>query len=233
MLKEGAGEDQANRAHRQADALRLDPQRRPAQTVSFADYVARMKEGQDKIYYVTADTFAAASNSPHLEIFRKKGIEVLLLSDRVDEWMLSYLREFDGKSLVSVAKGGWTWPSWPTRKKRSTGGSGRGLQAAGRAPAEDAGRPVKEVRVTLRGGFPACVVVGQNELSPHLLRMLKAAGRSANVKPVLEINPEHPLLARIRAAQDDEFDQWARLLLDRRCWPKAPRSPTRRPSSSA
>ena len=144
-----------------------------AQTVSFADYVARMKEGQDKIYYVTADTFAAASNSPHLEIFRKKGIEVLLLSDRVDEWMLSYLREFDGKSLVSVARAAWTWPSWPTRKKEAPGRSGRGLQAAGRAPAEDAGRPGQEVRVTLRlVDSPACVVVGQNELSPHLLRML-------------------------------------------------------------
>ena len=107
VLKEGAGEDQANQ-ERIAKLMRFASTHSgdQAQTVSFADYVARMKEGQDKIYYVTADTFAAASNSPHLEIFRKKGIEVLLLSDRVDEWMLSYLREFDGKSLVSVAKGG-------------------------------------------------------------------------------------------------------------------------------
>ena len=217
VLKEGAGEDQANQ-ERIAKLMRFASTHSgdQAQTVSFADYVARMKEGQDKIYYVTADTFAAASNSPHLEIFRKKGIEVLLLSDRVDEWMLSYLREFDGKSLVSVAKGGLDLAELADEEEKAPGRSGRGLQAAGRAPAEDAGRPGQgSARDAAPGGFPGCVVVGQNELSPHLLRMLKAAGQEApNVKPVLEINPEHPLLARIRAAQDDEFDQWARLLLD-------------------
>ena len=217
VLKEGAGEDQANQ-ERIAKLMRFASTHSgdQAQTVSFADYVARMKEGQDKIYYVTADTFAAASNSPHLEIFRKKGIEVLLLSDRVDEWMLSYLREFDGKSLVSVAKGGLDLAELADEEEKKhqaeVAEDFKPLVERLQKTLED---QVKEVRVTLRGGFPACVVVGQNELSPHLLRMLKAAGQEApNVKPVLEINPEHPLLARIRAAQDDEFDQWARLLLD-------------------
>ncbi|CUJ38255.1 molecular chaperone HtpG [Achromobacter sp. 2789STDY5608621] len=218
VLKEGAGEDHAN-LERIAKLMRFASTHTgdQAQTVSFADYVARMKEGQDKIYYVTADTFAAASNSPHLEIFRKKGIEVLLLSDRVDEWMLSYLREFDGKSLVSVAKGGLDLAELADEEEKKhqaeVAEDFKPLVERLQKTLED---QVKEVRVTLRlVDSPACVVVGQNELSPHLLRMLKAAGQEApNVKPVLEINPEHPLLARIRAADDGEFDQWARLLLD-------------------
>ena len=218
VLKEGAGEDHAN-LERIAKLMRFASTQTgdQAQTVSFADYVARMKEGQDKIYYVTADTFAAASNSPHREIFRKKGIEVLLLSDRVDEWMLSYLREFDGKSLVSVAKGGLDLAELADEEEKKhqaeVAEDFKPLVERLQKTLED---QVKEVRVTLRlVDSPACVVVGQNELSPHLLRMLKAAGQEApNVKPVLEINPEHPLLARIRAADDGEFDQWARLLLD-------------------
>ncbi len=218
VLKEGAGEDHAN-LERIAKLMRFASTHTgdQAQTVSFADYVGRMKEGQDKIYYVTADTFAAASNSPHLEIFRKKGIEVLLLSDRVDEWMLSYLREFDGKSLVSVAKGGLDLAELADEEEKKhqaeVAEDFKPLVERLQKTLED---QVKEVRVTLRlVDSPACVVVGQNELSPHLLRMLKAAGQEApNVKPVLEINPEHPLLARIRAADDGEFDQWARLLLD-------------------
>ena len=218
VLKEGAGEDHAN-LERIAKLMRFASTHTgdQAQTVSFADYVGRMKEGQDKIYYVTADTFAAASNSPHLEIFRKKGIEVLLLSDRVDEWMLSYLREFDGKSLVSVAKGGLDLAELADEEEKKhqaeVAEDFKPLVERLQKTLED---QVKEVRVTLRlVDSPACVVVGQNELSPHLLRMLKAAGQEApNVKPVLEINPEHPLLARIRAADDGEFDQWGRLLLD-------------------
>jgi len=218
VLKEGTGEDAGN-LERIAKLLRFASTHSgdAAQTVSFADYVSRMKEGQDKIYYVTADSFAAASNSPHLEIFRKKGIEVLLLSDRVDEWMLSYLREFDGKSLVSVAKGGLDLAELADEdeKKRQSevAESFKPLVERLQKALED---QVKEVRVTLRlVDSPACVVVGQNELSPHLLRMLKAAGQEApDVKPVLEINPEHALIARVRDADDAEFEQWARLLLD-------------------
>jgi len=218
VLKEGTGEDAAN-LERIAKLLRFASTHtgEAVQNVTLADYVARMKEGQDKIYYVSAESFAAASNSPHLEIFRKKGIEVLLLSDRVDEWMLSYLREFDGKSLVSVAKGGLDLSALADEAEKQH-----------QSEVEESCKPlverlqkaldarVKEVRVTLRlVDSPACVVVDQNELSPHLLRMLKAAGQDApEVKPVLEINPEHALIARIRDASDADFDQWALLLLD-------------------
>ncbi|MVW78068.1 molecular chaperone HtpG [Bordetella sp. 02P26C-1] len=218
VLKEGTGEDRAN-LERIAKLLRFASTHtgEAIQNVSFADYVSRMKEGQDKIYYVTADTFAAASNSPHLEIFRKKGIEVLLLSDRVDEWMLSYLREFDGKSLVSVAKGGLDLAELADeeekKRQEEVEESFKPLVERLKETLKD---QVKDVRVTLRlVDSPACVVVGQNELSPHLLRMLKAAGQEApDVKPVLEINPEHALIARVRDASDTDFDQWARLLLD-------------------
>ena len=218
VLKEGTGEDPSNQ-ERIAKLLRFASTHTgdAAQTVSLADYVSRMKDGQDKIYYVSADSFTAASNSPHLEIFRKKGIEVLLLSDRVDEWMLSYLREFDGKSLVSVAKGGLDLEALADEdeKKRQTevAETFKPLVERLQKSLQD---QVKEVRVTLRlVDSPACVVVGQNELSPHLLRMLKAAGQQApDVKPVLEINPEHALVTKIRDADDADFEQWARLLLD-------------------
>jgi molecular chaperone HtpG len=218
VLKEGTGEDPANR-ERIAKLLRFASTHADdaAQTVSLADYLSRAKEGQDKIYYVTADTHAAAGASPHLEIFRKKGIEVLLLSDRVDEWMLSYLREFEGKSLVSVAKGGLDLADLADEeeKKRQSEVAEEFKPLVERL--QDALKDqVKEVRVTLRlVDSPACVVVGQNELSPHLLRMLKAAGQDApDVKPVLEINPEHALVGRIGKASGDEFGDWARLLLD-------------------
>ncbi|AOB37839.1 molecular chaperone HtpG [Bordetella parapertussis] len=218
VLKEGTGEDAANReriARLLCFASTHDGEQ--AQTVSFADYVGRMKDGQDKIYYVTADTFTAAANSPHLEIFRKKGIEVLLLSDRVDEWMLSYLREFDGKSLVSVAKGGLDLAELADEeeKKRQSEVAETFKPLVERLQ-QALAEQVKEVRVTQRlVDSPACVVVGQNELSPHLLRMLKAAGQEApEVKPVLEINPDHALIARIRDASDAEFGDWAALLLD-------------------
>ncbi|CAM3962822.1 molecular chaperone HtpG [Bordetella tumbae] len=218
VLKEGTGEDAGN-IERIAKLLRFASTHTgdAIQNVSFADYVSRMKEGQDKIYYVTADTFAAASNSPHLEIFRKKGIEVLLLSDRVDEWMLSYLREFDGKSLVSVAKGGLDLAELADEdEKKHQAEVEENFKPLVERLKETLADQVKEVRVTLRlVDSPACVVVGQNELSPHLLRMLKAAGQEApDVKPVLEINPEHALITRVRDADDSEFEQWARLLLD-------------------
>ncbi|MFJ1301662.1 molecular chaperone HtpG [Pseudomonadota bacterium AL_CKDN230030165-1A_HGKHYDSX7] len=218
VLKEGAGEDPANR-ERIAKLLRFASTHGEgaAQTVSFADYLGRMKEGQDKIYYVTADSHSAAANSPHLEIFRKKGIEVLLLWDRVDEWMLSHLREFDGKSLVSVAKGGLDLEALADdeEKKHQAEVTEQFKPLVERLQQTLEGQ-VKEVRVTLRlVDSPACVVVGQNELSPHLLRMLKAAGQEApDLKPVLEINPEHALIARIRDTSDEDFGAWAQLLLD-------------------
>jgi molecular chaperone HtpG len=218
VLKEGTGEDAAN-LERIAKLLRFASTHTgdDTQTVSLADYVSRMKEGQNKIYYVAADTYAAASNSPHLEIFRKKGIEVLLLSDRVDEWMLSYLREFDGKSLASVAKGGLDLDALADEEEKKRQAE---VQEDFKPLVERLktalGEKVADVAVTLRlVDSPACVVVGQNELSPHLLRMLKAAGQEAPVvKPTLEINPEHPLVARIRDAAEADFGDWAQLLLD-------------------
>jgi len=218
VLKEGTGEDTANK-DRIAQLLRFASTQgdSAAQTVSFADYVARMKEGQDKIYYVSADSYAAAANSPHLEIFRKKGLEVLLLSDRVDEWMLSYLRDFDGKPLASIAKGGLDLDQLADEdeKKHQTEVAETFKPLVERLQAA-LGEKVKEVRVTLRlVDSPACVVVDENELSPHLLRMLQAAGQTApQVKPVLEINPEHALIGRIQDAADADFSEWAVLLLD-------------------
>jgi len=218
VLKEGTGEDAAN-LERISKLLRFASTNSgdESQTVSLADYVGRMKEGQDKIYYVTADSFAAASNSPHLEIFRKKGIEVLLLTERVDEWMMSHLREFDGKSLTSVAKGGLDLDklSDEAEKKHQEEVAEQFKPLVERLQASLADK-VKEVRVTSRlVDSPACVVVGENDLSPHLLRMLKSAGQEAPVvKPVLEINPEHALVGRIEKASDEEFGDWAQLLLD-------------------
>ncbi|MDV2117662.1 molecular chaperone HtpG [Alcaligenes faecalis] len=218
VLKEGAGEDMGNQA-RIAALLRFAStnQEGSAQTVSLNDYIGRMKEGQDKIYYVTADTFAAASNSPHLEVFRKKGIEVLLMSDRVDEWMLSYLREFEGKQLVSVAKGGLDLDSLADEEeKKHQAEVAETFKPLVERLQTTLGEKVKEVRITARlVDSPACVVVDANELSPHLLRMLQAAGQEApEVKPILEINPEHALITKVQAADDEAFGEWAQLLLE-------------------
>jgi molecular chaperone HtpG len=217
VLKEGTGEDSAN-IERIAKLLRFASTHEDsdAQTVTLADYVSRFKEGQDKIYYVTADSYTAGRNSPHLEIFRKKGIEVLVLWDRVDEWMLSHLREFDGKQLVSVAKGGLDLEALADEqeKKHQTEVAEQFKPLVERLQEALKDR-VKEVRVTLRlVDSPSCVVVGQNDLSPHLQRMLKAAGQAApNVLPVLEINPEHALVKRVQSATDESFSEWANLLI--------------------
>lgn len=218
VLKEGMGEDFANR-ERIAKLLRFASTHNDSsvQNVSLADYVGRMKEGQEKIYYVTAESYAAAANSPHLEVFRKKGIEVLLLTDRVDEWMLSYLRDFEDKPLASVAKGGLDLDALADEEEKKH-----------RAEVAESSKPlvermqkalegkVKEVRVTTRlVDSPACVVVDEHELSPHLQRLLRSAGQEApEVKPILEINPEHALLARLNDADDDTFADWSLLLLD-------------------
>lgn len=218
VLKEGTGEDSTN-LERIAKLLRFASTQdgSDAQIVSLAEYVLRMKEGQDKIYYVTADSYMAGKNSPHLEIFRKKGIEVLVMWDRVDEWMLSHLREFDGKQLVSVSKGGLDLEALgdEEEKKHQTEVAEQFKPFVERLQ-ETLKDRVKEVRVTARlVDSPSCVVVGQNDLSPHLMRMLKAAGQEApNVLPVLEINPEHPLVARVQSATDETFADWAALLFE-------------------
>lgn len=218
VLKEGVGEDMGNQ-ERIAKLLRFASTQSDTevQNVSLDDYIARMKEGQDKIYYVTADTFEAAKNSPHLEIFRKKGIEVLLMSDRVDEWMMSYLREFDGKQFSSIAKGGLDLENLvdeeEKKQQEEIAEQFKPLVERLSSALED---QVKEVRITNRlVDSPACVVVDENELSPHLIRMLQAAGQDApNVKPILEINPQHALIEKVQSANDDSFNDWAQLLLD-------------------
>lgn len=218
VLKEGVGEDATNK-ERIASLLRFASTQNDSsvQNVSFADYIARMKEGQDKIYYVTADSYSAAKNSPHLEVFRKKGIEVLLFSEGVDEWMLSFLNEFDGKPLVSVAKGGLDLAELEDeeekKKQEQIAEQYQPLVERLKASLDE---KVKEVRITARlVDSPACVVVDENEMSPHLLRMLQAAGQNTpELKPILEINPEHSLVNRINEAADEDFADWAALLLD-------------------
>ena len=217
VLKEGIGEDSTNK-ERIAKLLRFASTQNDTdiQNVSFADYASRMKEGQDKIYYVTADTWMAAKNSPHLEIFRKKGVEVLLLTERVDEWMLSFLNEFDGKPLVSVAKGdldlGQLEDENEKKQKEETETDFKELVDKMKVALAD---KAKDVRVTFRlTDSPACLVAGENELSGNLLRMLKAAGQTApDTKPTLEINPHHPLVQRLKY-EDAKFDDWSSLLFD-------------------
>ena len=218
VLKEGMGEDQSNQ-ERLSKLLRFASTHDNSETqeVSLADYVSRMKEGQEAIYYVTADSYAAAKSSPHLEIFRKKGIEVLLMSDRVDEWMMSFWSEFDGKKLVSVSKGALDLEELADddEKKRQEEVNEEFKPLIERLQ-NALGDQIKEVKVSWRlVDSPACVVVAQHELSPHLLSMLKAAGQEVpDVKPTLEINPDHALIKRIEASSDEDIADWAAVLLD-------------------
>ena len=217
VLKEGIGEDSANQ-ERIAKLTRFASTHSDSaeQVVSLVDYVGRMKEGQDKIYYVTGDSYTAAKNSPHLEIFRKKGVEVLLLSDRVDEWMLSFFPEFDGKSLVSVAKGGLDLGALADeaekKEQKETEEQYKDLIERMKKALDS---KVKDVRITFRlTDSPACLVADEHELSGNLLRMLKAAGQQApDTKPILEINPQHPLVLKLKY-EDKQFDDWAIILFD-------------------
>jgi len=216
VLKEGIGEDAANR-ERIARLLRFSSTASDTPAVSLAEYAARLKDSQKAIYYVTADTLEAARNSPHLEIFRKKGIEVLLLTDRVDEWMLSFLTEFEGKALASVAKGdldlGDLADASEKEAREKVAGEFKELVERVKAALGDA---VSEVRVTLRlTDSPACVVVERDEMSQHLQRLLKGAGQKApSSKPILELNPHHPLVERLKTQSGDGLKDWAMLLLD-------------------
>ncbi|MDD5384444.1 MAG: molecular chaperone HtpG [Gallionella sp.] len=217
VLKEGIGEDSANK-DKVAGLLRFASTHAdtPDETVSLADYISRMKEGQEKIYYVTAETFNAAKNSPHLEVFRKKGIEVLLMSDRVDEWALSYLTEFDGRPLASVAKGGLDLGKLEdeAEKQAQEKEADEFKELTDRIKASLAER-VKEVRVTHRlTDSPACLVADEHDLSGNLARMLKAAGQKAPAsQPTLEINPQHPVVLRLKS-EKKRFDDWAAVLFD-------------------
>ncbi len=218
VFKEGLGEDFANKEKlgalmRFASTHNADD----AQTVSFADYVSRMKHGQEKIYYVTADTFAAAKNSPHLEVFKKKGIEVLLLTENVDEWWLGQFEEFGGKKLQSVAKGdldlGALADEAEKKAQEKVADEFKPLVEKIKAALID---KVKEVRVTHRlTDSPACLVVDENELSGNLERMLKAAGQKVNAsQPILEINPGHALIAKLTLAEGEAFTEMSQVLFD-------------------
>ena len=217
VLKEGTGEDAANK-DRIAKLLRFASTQAdtPEEVVSLADYVSRMKDGQEKIYYVTAETFTAAKNSPHLEIFRKKGIEVLLLSDRVDEWVTGNLTEFEGKPLQSVAKGGLDLGKLEdeAEKKEAEQAADEYKDLLDKIKAA-LGDKVKDVRVTHRlTDSPSCIVADEHDLGGNLARILKAAGQQApESKPILEINPKHPAVQRLKY-EENSFDDWANLLLE-------------------
>jgi molecular chaperone HtpG len=219
VFKEGIGEDHANR-ERIAKLLRFASTHADgeAQDVALADYVARMKPEQNKIYYVTADTFAAARNSPHLEVFRKKGIEVLLLCERVDEWVVGHLHEFDGKPLQSVAKGTLDLGKLEdeAEKKEQEKEAGEFKELVDKIK-QSLGDKVKDVRVTLRlTDSPACLVADQNDMGANLERLLKAAGQKVpESKPILEINTRHPLLQRLNHEADQQrFSDWSHVLFD-------------------
>ncbi|MFV5216156.1 molecular chaperone HtpG [Azonexus caeni] len=217
VLKEGVGEDFANK-DKIAGLLRFASTHGDGdkQVVSLADYIGRMKEGQEKIYYVTADSFNAAKNSPHLEIFRKKGIEVLLLSDRVDEWVVGHLTEFEGKSLQSVAKGGLDLGQLEdeAEKKEAEKAADEFKELLDKVKGA-LGERVKEVRITHRlTDSPSCLVADEHDPSGNLARMLKAAGQPIPAaKPILEINPQHPAVLRLKY-EESRFDDWAALLFE-------------------
>ncbi len=216
VLKEGIGEDFANR-ERLAKLFRFASTHADS-GVSFADYVGRMKEGQDAIYVITADSLAAAKASPQLEIFRKKGIEVLLLVDRVDEWMLSHLYEFEGHTLTSVAKGAVDLGKLQDEdeKKQAEAAAEAAKPLIERLKKTLAER-TKDVRATTRlVDSPACIVADEGDMSAHLARMLKAAGQDApRARPILEINADHALVKKLDSAESAErFDDLANILLD-------------------
>ena len=217
VLKEGVGEDYANR-ERIAKLLRFVTTQSDTDepTVSLETYLHRMKEGQDKIYYVTADNLKAAKNSPHLEVFRKKGIEVLLLSDRVDEWLVTNLTEFEGKPLQSVAKGGLDLGSLEdeTEKEEREKESNAYQELTDKMKAA-LSEQVKDVRVTFRlTESPACLVADTYEMGGNLERLLKSAGQKVqHAKPILEINPHHPMVQRLKA-EVENFEDWSYILFD-------------------
>jgi molecular chaperone HtpG len=217
VLKEGVGEDPANKAQI-AKLLRFSSSLQDSedQNVSLAEYAGRMKEGQEKIYYVTAETFPAAKNSPHLEIFRKRGIEVLLLSERVDEWLVGSLTEFEGKPLVSVARGDLDLGGIQGEEEKKAQEAQEGEHKALLEKLKEAlGDRVKEVRVSTRlTESPSCLVADEHDMGGNLARILKAAGQKVpQAAPILEINPGHAIVRRLKT-DDPALADWAGLLFD-------------------
>ncbi|MFZ2726464.1 MAG: molecular chaperone HtpG, partial [Methylococcaceae bacterium] len=222
VIKEGVIEDHSNK-ERVAKLLRFASTHNDtnAQDISLEDYVSRMKEGQDKIYYVTADSFAAAKNSPHLEIFRKKGIEVLLLSDRIDEWLVSNLSEFDGKHIQSVAKGDLDLGALDSEEdKKAQEEVTHDFESTLKQIKEVLGDKVSEVRLSHRlTESPACLVADIYGMSLNMERIMKDAGQlmggMGGRKPVLELNPTHALISRLKDEQDDaRFADLTQILFD-------------------
>ncbi len=219
VLKEGPAEDHAN-IEAIAKLLRFASTHNDsdAQTVSLADYVSRMVEGQDKIYYITADSYAAAKNSPHLELFRKKGIEVLLLSDRIDEWMMNYLTEFDGKSFQSVSKADESLDKLADEEKQAEQEeTDKQLAPFVERVKTLLGDKVKEVKLTHRlTDTPAIVTTGADEMSTQMAKLFAAAGQQVpEVKYNFELNPNHPLVKQTAELTDEtQFADWINLLLD-------------------
>jgi molecular chaperone HtpG len=211
VLKEGPSEDHSNR-EKVAKLFRFasssvegaDP------TVSLADYIERMKEGQDKIYYVTGDSYSVINNSPYLEVFRKHGIDVLLMSDRIDEWMMGYLTEFDGKSFQDVARGeldlsSITGDKSDDKKDEKESESNEDKDETITRIKTLLGEKVEEVRTTGRlTDSPACLVVGDNDMGEQMRKIMEAAGQAVpDSKPILEVNMVHPLVARLSGEKDD------------------------------
>jgi len=218
VLKEGPAEDHANQ-ETIAKLLRFASTHTDSseQTVSLEEYVARMKEGQEKIYYITADSYAAAKSSPHLELLRKKGIEVLLLSDRIDEWMMSYLTEFDGKKFQSIAKADESLDKLADEVDEQTKEAEKALEPFIDRVKTLLGDRVKEVRFTHRlTDTPAIVTTDNDEMSTQMAKLFAAAGQAVpDVKYIFELNPDHVLVKRTADTQDDEqFKEWVELLLD-------------------
>ena len=217
-LKEGPAEDAGN-VQAIAKLLRFASTHTDSseQTVMLEEYIGRMAEGQEKIYYITADSYAAAKNSPHLELFRKKGIEVLLLSDRIDEWMMSYLTEFDGKSFQSVSKADDSLDKLADEETAEQKESEKALEPFVDRVKTLLGERVKDVRLTHRlTDTPAIVVTDADEMSTQMAKLFAAAGQEApEVKYIFEINPEHTLVKKAADATDDsQFADWVELLLD-------------------
>ena len=219
VIKEGPGEDFANK-ETLAKLLRFASTEsgNDEQTVSLEDYVSRMKDKQDKIYYITAESYAAAKNSPHLEVFRKKGIEVLLLTDRVDEWLVNSLTDFDGKHLQSVAKGDLDLGELEDEEEKTAHEEvEKNFEDLVERVKKTLDDKVKDVRITHRlPDSPACLVADHYDMSGNLERMLKAAGQQVSAsKPILELNPEHPMVAKLKDEQNDEqFGDWTSILFD-------------------
>lgn len=214
VLKEGLGEDFGNR-ERILKLLRYATSNNDDVNTSLADYKARMKEGQKAIYYVTADSLNAAKNSPQLELFKKKGIEVLLMSERVDEWAMNFVQEFDGTPLQNVSKGAVDLGDLQdAEEKKALEQAAEQFKPVVEKLGESLKDKTKEVRVTTRlVDSPACLVTSDGELSPQLIRMLKQAGQEVpEMKPILEINPEHPLVKKLEGSA--HFDDLANVIFD-------------------